>query len=88
MDWTLHQPEIRFDIRAERAEYERYSSTQQEGLRHRLVRLGGGDRTKEIPLAEWERLYQKEAQARRLLYQLKVLGWGKEKRCYFAHKES
>ena len=52
------------------------------------MRLGGGDRTKEIPIAEWERTYRKDAQASRLLFQARVLGWGKEKRYYFAHKPS
>jgi hypothetical protein len=88
MDWALHQPELRFDVRAERAEYERLFRHQARVLQDRLVRLGGGDRTKEIPMAEWERLYQREAQARRLLHQARVLGWGKEKRYYFAHKKS
>ena len=88
MDWALHQPEVRFDVRAERAEYERLFSHSARVLQDRLARLGGGDRTKEIPVAEWERLYQKEAYARRLLHQARVLGWGKEKRYYFAHKQS
>jgi len=52
------------------------------------VRLGGGDRTEEIPIAEWERIYRKDAQANRLLFQARVLGWGKEKRYYFARKPS
>lgn len=88
MHWALHQPEVRFDIRAERAEYERLFRHQARVLQDRLARLGGGDRTKEIPNAEWERLYQKEAQARRLLYQARVLGWGKEKRYYFTSRKS
>ena len=88
MDWALHQPEVRFDVRAERAEYERLFRHSARVLQDRLARLGGGDRTKEIPVAEWERLYQKEAHARRLLYQARVLGWGREKRYYFAHKQS
>jgi hypothetical protein len=88
MDWVLHQPEVRFDVRAERAEYERLFRHSARVLQDRLARLGGGDRTKEIPVAEWERLYQKEAYARRLLHQARVLGWGKEKRYYFAHKQS
>jgi hypothetical protein len=88
MDWALHQPELRFDIRAERAEYERLFRHSARVLQDRLVRLGGGDRTKEIPIAEWERLHQKEAQARGLLHHARVLGWGKEKRYYFANKES
>jgi hypothetical protein len=87
MDWALHRPEVRFDIRAERAEYERLVRHPARVLQDRLVRLGGGDRTKEIPIAEWERLYQKEAQARRLLHQARVLSRGKEKTYYFAHKE-
>ena len=88
MDWALHQPEVRFDVRAERAEYERLFRHSARVLQDRLARLGGGDRTKEIPVAEWERLYQKEAYARRLLYQARVLAWGKEKRYYFVHKQS
>ena len=87
MDWALHQPEVRFDIRAERAEYERLFKHPARVLQDRLVRLGGGDRTKEIPIAEWEWLYRKEAQARIMLHQARVLGWGKEKRYYFAHKQ-
>jgi len=89
MNWALHRPEVRFDIRAERAEFERLVTHPARVLQDRLVRLGGGggDRTKEIPIAEWERLYQKEAQAGRLLHQARVLGWGNEKRYYFAHKE-
>jgi len=50
------------------------------------VRPGGGDRTRKVPIAEWERVYQKTAQARRLLHQARVLGWGKEKTYYYAHK--
>jgi len=88
MDWALHQPEVRFDVRAERAEYERLFRHSARVLQDRLARLGGGDGTKEIPVAEWERLYQKEAYARRLLHQARVLGWGKEKRYYFALKQS
>jgi hypothetical protein len=88
MDWALHQPGVRFDARAERAEYERLFRHSARVLQDRLARLGGGDRTKEIPVAEWESLYQKEAYARRLLHQARVLGWGKEKRYYFAHKQS
>ncbi|HXW89798.1 MAG TPA: hypothetical protein VEK33_04560, partial [Terriglobales bacterium] len=72
MDWALHQPEVRFDIRAEGAEYERLFRHPARVLQDRLARLGGGDRTKEIPIAEWERLYQKEVQARRLLHQARV----------------
>ena len=87
MDWAFHESQIRFDVRTERAEYERLFRHSARVLQDRLARLGGGDRTKEIPVAEWERLYQ-EAYARRLLYQARVLGWGREKRYYFAHKQS
>jgi hypothetical protein len=86
MDWALHQPQVRFDARAERAEYEHLFNHQARVLQDRLVRLGGGDRTKEIPVMEWEREYQRDAQARELLHQARVLGWGKEKRYYYAHK--
>jgi hypothetical protein len=51
MDWAIHQPEARFDIRAERAEYEYLFKHPARVLQDRLVRLGGGDRTKEIPIA-------------------------------------
>ena len=86
MDWALHQPEVRFDIRAERAEYEYLFKHPARVLQDRLVRLGGGDRTHRIPIAEWERVYQQEAQARRLLHQARVLAWGQQKKYYYAHK--
>ena len=66
MHWELHQPEVRFDICAKRAEYE---FIRQECFRMNLCDSGGEDRTKEIPIAEGERLYQIEAEARRLLHQ-------------------
>ena len=77
---------MRFDIRAERAEYERLFQHPARVLQDRLARLGGGERTQEIPVAEWEKVYQKEAQERRLLHQARVLGWGKEKKYYFLQK--
>jgi len=86
MDWAIHQSQVRFDPRAEREEYERLFSHAARVLQDRLVRLGGCDRTKEIPIAEWERVYRSEAKAWRLLHQARVLGWGPEKRCYFANK--
>jgi hypothetical protein len=88
MDWAFHQPEVRFDIRAERAQYEYLFNHQARMLHDLLARCGGGDRTEEIPVAEWERLYRKQAQARRLLHQARVLAWGKEKTRYYAHKPS
>ena len=68
MDWALHQNQVRFDIRAERAECERLFRHPARVLQDRLVRLGGGDRTKENPIAEWERPYRREAQAHRLCW--------------------
>jgi len=41
---------------------------------------------KQIPIPEWEKVYQEQARERKLLYQARVLGWGKEKRYYFAQK--
>jgi hypothetical protein len=86
MDWAIHRPEVRFDVHAERVEYERLFKHPARVLQDRLVRRGGGDRTKEIPVAEWEREYQWDSQARKLLHQARVLSWGKEKRYYFAQK--
>ena len=63
MDWALHQQQVRFDIRAERAEYEHLFNHPARVLQDRLARLGGGDRIREIPIAEWERVYRKEARA-------------------------
>ena len=88
MDWAIQQPEFRFDIRAERAECEYLFNHPARVLQDRLVRLGGGDRTREIPIAEWERVSQRESLARRVLHQARVLGWGSQKRLYYAHKSS
>lgn len=88
MDWALHQAQVRFDVRAERAEYESLFRHPARVLQERLVRLGGSDRTKEIAPSEWQKEYLRDAQTRRVLYQARVLGWGKEKRYYFAHKKS
>jgi hypothetical protein len=62
MDWALHQQQVRFDIRAERAEYEYLFKHPARILQDRVARLGGGDRTKEIPIAGWEKICRKEAQ--------------------------
>jgi hypothetical protein len=37
-------------------------------------------------IPEWEKVYQAQAQERKLLHQARVLGWGKEKQYYLAHK--
>ena len=88
MDWAVNQPRIRFDVRAEREEYERLFKHPARALQDRLVRRGGGDRTEKHDIPEWEKTYQTVAQARRLLRQARVLGWGKEKRYYYAQKQS
>jgi hypothetical protein len=79
---------VRFDIRAERAEYERRFRHEARVLQDRMVRRSRTDRTRKHDVPEWEKVYLEEAQDRRLLYQARVLGWGKEKRYYFAHKQS
>ena len=86
MDWAHYEPRVRFDIRAEREEYDRLFQHQARVLQDRLVRLGGGDRTRKHAMPEWKKVYQTEAQARRLLHQARVLSWGNEKRYYYAHK--
>jgi hypothetical protein len=87
-DSAIHQPQVRFDARAERAEYERLFGHPARILQDRMARRSRTDRTRKPGAAEWEKVYQKEAQERRLLYQARVLCWGKEKRYYFAHKQS
>jgi hypothetical protein len=87
-DSAIHQPQVRFDARAERAEYERLFGHAARILQDRMARRSRTDRTRKPGVAEWEKVFQKEAQERRLLYQARVLAWGKEKRCYFAHKHS
>jgi hypothetical protein len=86
MDWAHHESQFRFDIRAEREECERLFRHQARVLQDRMVRRGRTDRTKRRATSEWEKLYQIEAQERRLLYQARVLSWGKEKRYYYAQK--
>jgi hypothetical protein len=86
MDWAHHESQFRFDIRAEREECERLFRHQARVLQDRMVRRGRTDRTKRRATSEWEKLYQIEAQERRLLYQARVLSWSKEKRYYYAHK--
>lgn len=86
MDWALHQPRIRFDIRAERQEYERLFNHQASVLQLRMVRRGQCDRTKKLSTPEWEKVYQVHALERRVPHQARVLSWGKEKAFYFAHK--
>jgi hypothetical protein len=88
MDWAILQPRIRFDIRAEREECERLFKHQARALQDRLVRRGRTDRTRQHAIPGWEKVYQTEAQDRRLLYQARVLSWGKEKTYYIAHKHS
>jgi hypothetical protein len=86
VDWAIHQSRFRFDIRAEREEYERLFNHQARILQDRMVRRGHTDRTKQHSIPEWERVYQIWTQERRVLHQARVLGWGKEKSFYFAQK--
>jgi hypothetical protein len=88
MDWAIYQPRVRFDARAERAQYEFLFRHQARVLQDRLARRGHTDRTRTPATAEWERVYQAEARERKLLHQARLLGWGKEKCYYFAHKRS
>jgi len=83
---AIHQPQVRVDLRAEREEYERLFTHPARILQDRMVRRSRTDRTRMPGVAEWERVHQKEMEERRLLYQARVLGWGKEKRYYFAQK--
>jgi hypothetical protein len=86
MDWAFHESQIRFDNRAEREEYEFLFKHPARVLQDRLARCGGGDRTRRPGIPEWKRVYLQEAEERRLLYQARVLGWGNEKRYYYARK--
>ena len=88
MNFAHHQSQVRFDIRAERTEYERLFQHPARVLQDRLARLGGGDRTRKHGIPEWEKVYQSEAQIRRTLHQARVLSWGKEKKLYFAQKSA
>jgi hypothetical protein len=88
MDWFVYQPRFRFDIRAEREEYERLFKHEARVLQDRLVRRGRTDRTKNHAITEWEKYYLAEAQKQKLLHQARVLSWGKEKIYYYAHKQS
>ena len=86
MNWAFHESQIRFDIRAEREEYERLFKHPARALQDRLARCGGSDRTKRPGIPDWKRVYLTEWEHRRLLHQARVLSWGKEKRFYYAHK--
>jgi hypothetical protein len=48
--------------------------------------MGAATGPKRPAIPEWEKVYLKEAEQRSLLHQARVLGWGKEKRFYYAHK--
>ena len=86
MDWAFHESQIRFDIRAERAEYEWLFQHPARALQDRLARRGGTDRTRHPATPEWKKLNLKAADQRRVLHQARVLAWGKEKNHYYAHK--
>ena len=86
MDWAVHQLQVRFDIRSEREEYERLFKHPARVLQDRLARRGGCDRTGKHALPEWERVYRRESEARRLLHQARALRRDTEKKRYFARK--
>jgi hypothetical protein len=86
--WEMHEPQVRFNIRAEREEYEYLFRHAARVLQDRMSRRSRTDRTRKPGVPEWEKVYQDKAKQRRLLYQSRVLGWGKEKSYYFAHKQS
>ena len=85
MDWAIYRPQNRFDPRAEREECEHLYRHHARVLQDRLTRRGHTDRTRKVAMAGWEKVYQSEAQERRVLYQARVL---KEKRYYYAHRIS
>jgi len=86
MDWATYEPQKRFDIRAEREACEQLFRHQARAVQDRIVRRGRTDRTRQHAIPEWEKIYQTEAQERRLLHQARVLSWGKEKRYYYVHR--
>jgi len=86
-NWGIHESRFRFDIYAERGEYERLFQHPARALQDRLMRRSRTDRTKKHAITEWEKYYQAQAQERRLLHQARVLGWGQEKRYYYVHKD-
>jgi hypothetical protein len=52
MDWAFQEHQVRFDIRAEREEYERLFRHAARVLQDRLVRCGSGDRTRRPAIPE------------------------------------
>jgi hypothetical protein len=55
-------------------------------LQDRMARRTRTDRTRGPDVPKWKKVFQQAEQDRRLLFQARVLGWGKEKRYYFARK--
>lgn len=85
MNSGFYQPQVRFEVRAEREESERLFCHQARILQDRMARRSHTDRTQRPGVPEWKKVYQAQVQERRLLHQARVLRWGKEKRYYFAH---
>jgi hypothetical protein len=54
MDWARHESQVRFDIRAERQEYERLFQHAARALHDRLAHSVGGDRPKQPAVPEWK----------------------------------
>jgi len=79
MDWAFHESQIRFDICAEREEYEFLFNHQARVLQDRLARCGGGDRTRRPGIPEWKKVYLKESAERKLLHQARGPRLGQRK---------
>ena len=88
MDWALHENRFRFEVRAERDECKRLFQHQARALQDRMVRRGHTDRTRHPAMTEWEKVERAAKQEHRSLHQARVLGWGKQKQLYYAHKPS
>jgi len=84
MDWAHHEPQFRFDIRAEREECERLSLHQAKVLQDRMVRRSRTGRTKHPATPEWEN----SRTGTQIAAPGKSSELGQEKRYYFANKNS
>jgi hypothetical protein len=73
-DSAIHQSQVRFNARAQREEYEELFRHPARVLQDRIARRSRTDRTRKPDVPDWEKVYQKEMQERRLLYQARVLG--------------
>jgi hypothetical protein len=79
MDWAILSRKCASIFAQNAPNMSIYSNIRRECSRTDLRGSAVGDRTREIPIAEWERIYRKEPRARRLLHQARVLSWEKRK---------